>query len=160
MIKILLLVAGLLAAGNAALNPFPLQDIVQQALEFSAAAPVPEPLAANKADFLTQIAGTVEVFRQYQNKNSSSPFYGKVRQGGLEPGGCPGPAHWPDTRMFATTCGSYWHLASRWPHVHGSNEGRFLPTPPTPLDSVTHRSSTPTPAWRSSTPHPVSALLL
>jgi hypothetical protein len=67
-----------LLVSASALNPFPLQDVVEQALSFAASAPSPAPLPANKADFLAQISSTVEALRVFQNKNTSSPFYGKV----------------------------------------------------------------------------------
>ena len=48
------------------------------ALPDSLSLSAPPPSGANKALYLKTIFGIVDYFRQFQNKNASSPFYGKI----------------------------------------------------------------------------------
>eukprot|EP00048_Salpingoeca_helianthica_P020710 m.8030 g.8030 ORF g.8030 m.8030 type:complete len:685 (-) comp5156_c0_seq2:41-2095(-) len=83
--RILLLVALAAIVGvfgedlhDGALPPFPLDPVVQQARAAAAAARKPKPTGITSHDYLVEIAGTVEVFVQFQNMNASSPSYGKI----------------------------------------------------------------------------------
>lgn len=58
--------------------PFPLDSVVNEARAAAKGKSAPFPYAGDSSDYLQQIAGTVLHFSQFQNKNSSSPLYGKI----------------------------------------------------------------------------------
>ena len=70
-------VLALVVCGSA-LGPFPLDNVVSQALSYVSQLPPPIPTGITKRDYLELIFGTVQAFIPFQNMNASSPRYGKI----------------------------------------------------------------------------------